>query len=109
MTYIHWISRYGILPLILIAFSSSKGIFPLFFLQAVIFAFSVMLIIPGGGGSIEAISVFILPYFISPSLIGVALVIWRFFAYYLSLLIGGVVFLWTENNFNQLFPKSIQA
>lgn len=89
---IQWTCRYGILPLLLFAFHSGKNPLPLMLIQGFLFTFSLMLVIPGGGGGIEILTTAVLAYFVPGHVVGVILVLWRFFTYHLSLLVGGPVF-----------------
>ena len=89
---IHLTSRYSVLPLLVIFMSSSQNAFPLILIQSILQMISIFLVIPGGGGSVEILSMIILPYYLLESQTGVALVIWRFFTYYLYALTGGLAF-----------------
>ncbi|MEF3169208.1 MAG: flippase-like domain-containing protein [Deltaproteobacteria bacterium] len=99
-----WICRYGILPVILFAFSRQGHFIPLFFVQGFLFALSLALVIPGGGGGVEVVMAFILSFFIPVALVGVVLILWRFFTYHLYLLVGGAASAWTFGSLNTLFP-----
>ncbi len=87
-----WVCRYGILPLILLAFHAARNPVPLLLLQGFFFALALVLVLPGGGGGIELLTTAVLRYFVPMSLVGVVVLLWRVFTYYLYLLVGGVVF-----------------
>jgi len=99
---LQWCCRYGVLPLLLLSFSTHRNPFPLLVLQGILFAISFLLVVPGGGGVIEMLSVMVLPLFLPRALIGMALLIWRFFTYYIHLLVGGAVFLHTIRHLGRL-------
>ncbi|MDP6490193.1 MAG: flippase-like domain-containing protein [Kiritimatiellia bacterium] len=87
-----WVCRYGILPLILFAFHTARNPVPLLLLQGFFFALALVLVLPGGGGGIELLTTAVLRYFVPLSLVGIVVLIWRLFTYYLYLLVGGIVF-----------------
>lgn len=89
---LQWSCRYGILPLTVLAFAPDKNPFPLMAVQGLLFTFGLLIVVPGGGGGVELLSVLILGSFIPASLTGIVVLIWRFFTYHLYLLVGGVVF-----------------
>lgn len=91
---LQWTCRYMILPVLLLAFSTHQNPLPLFVLQGVLFGVSLLFVVPGGGGSVEILSLLILPHFVSKSIVGVVILLWRFFTYYMCLLVGGAVFMW---------------
>lgn len=90
-----WCCRYGTLPLILLALGIAKNPAPLILLQGGLFAISSLVVVPGGGGGVEAVAAFVLQSFVPLSLVGVVLFVWRLFTYYLYLIVGGAVFFWT--------------
>lgn len=87
-----WVCRYGILPLILLAFHAARNPVPLLLLQGFFFALALVLVLPGGGGGIELLMTAVLRYFVPMSLVGVVVLLWRLFTYHLYLLVGGIVF-----------------
>ncbi len=87
-----WVCRYGILPLILLAFHAARNPVPLLLLQGFFFAVALVLVLPGGGGGIELLTTAILRYFVPMNLVGAVVLLWRLFTYHLYLLVGGIVF-----------------
>ena len=87
-----WSCRYGTLPLILLALGIAKNPAPLILLQGGLFALSSLVVVPGGGGGVEAVAAFVLQSFVPLSLVGVVLFVWRLVTYYLYLIVGGIVF-----------------
>lgn len=104
LTAFQWLCRYGILPVILLAFSDSVSLLPLLVMQGLFLVLSFMLLLPGGGGVIEVITTLVLRQFVPVSTVGLVLIIWRFFTYYLYLLVGGAVFFMTWGNLDRIFP-----
>ena len=47
----------------------------------------------------------ILPSFVPRASVGVVLFLWRFYTYYLYMLIGGSVFFWSIHHMQTLFPR----
>ncbi|MBN2329888.1 MAG: flippase-like domain-containing protein [Candidatus Omnitrophica bacterium] len=101
-----WICRYSILPLLLYALSLPCDPVLLFLLQGFLFTGSLVLVMPGGGGGVEVASAVILRQIIPPNLVGVVVLLWRFFTYHLYLLGGGSMFLWTCTRLRQFFPSA---
>jgi uncharacterized protein (TIRG00374 family) len=92
---LQWSCRYGVLPLAVLAFSPDKNPFPLMAVQGLLFAFGLLVVVPGGGGGVELLSAVILQYFIPGSLVGIVVLVWRFFTFHLYLAVGGVAFFFT--------------
>jgi len=103
---IQWCCRYMILPVILLSLNTPVNPLPLFLVQGVLFALSLLVVAPGGGGSVELLTALILPGFVNPGLIGVVVVVWRFFTYHLYLLGGGSVFFYTCQRLHRIFPTA---
>ncbi len=103
---IQWTCRYGALPLILFAFSIDHQPVFFFLLQGVLFTLSLMIVLPGGGGGVELLSFFVLSKMIPPHLVGVVILLWRFFTYHMYLFVGGAMFFYTCLRIHTLFPGS---
>ena len=88
-----WLCRYAVLPLILLGFSAQGNPFSLMAVQGFLFAMSLMLVLPGGGGSIELVGSLLIQPFVPRSAVGIVLLVWRFLTFHLYLLVGGAVFL----------------
>jgi uncharacterized membrane protein YbhN (UPF0104 family) len=50
------------------------------------------MVLPGGGGGVEVATSLVLRHFVRGPLVGVVLLLWRFFTYHLYLFTGGAVF-----------------
>jgi len=103
---LQWCCRYMILPVILLSLNTPMNPLPLFLVQGVLFTLSLLVVAPGGGGSVEVLTALILPGFVNAGLIGVVVVVWRFFTYHLYLLGGGTVFFYTCHRLHRIFPAS---
>lgn len=103
---VQWCCRYMILPVILLSLQVPVNPLPLFLVQGVLFALSLLVVAPGGGGSVELLTALILPGFVGSGLIGVVVVVWRFFTYHLYLIGGGTVFFYTCHRLHRVFPQS---
>lgn len=102
---VQWSCRYGVLPVLLLGLGSHRNPLPLVFIQGILFSISLLLMIPGGGGIVELLSALILPLFLPKPLIGLTVLIWRFFTYYAALVVGGAVFLWTLGRWGVRIPQ----
>jgi glycosyltransferase 2 family protein len=106
---LQWCCRYMLLPLILISLGAEHvKPLPLFIIQGALFTLSLMIVLPGGGGSVELLSALVLPNFIGPALIGVVVLVWRFFSYHLYLLGGGAMFFYVCHRLHRLFPGATE-
>ncbi len=104
---IQWFARYSVLPIILMAFSGARNGWPLVLVQAFLFGASLLLIVPGGGGSVEVVMSLLLGHFVPLSMVGVTLVLWRFFTYHLYLIVGGTVFFIICKDNNPILPGRV--
>lgn len=102
---IQWSCRYGVLPVLLLGLDCHRNPLPLVFIQGILFSISLMLMIPGGGGIVELLSALILPLFLPKPLIGVVVFIWRFYVYYMALIVGGIVFAWALRRWGVRIPR----
>ena len=92
---VQWCCRYGVLPLTFYALGVEAPVLPLMLLQGCLFLISLLVVAPGGGGSVELLSGAVLPLFAPAALVGPALLIWRVATYHLYVLAGGVA-LWRQ-------------
>lgn len=89
---VQWTCRYSLLPLVLLAAGTAVNPLPLFLVQGLLFMLSMLVVAPGGGGAVEVLAALILPAFVPLPLVGVVVLVWRFFSYHLYLLGGGTAF-----------------
>ena len=106
---LQWLCRYGVLPLLVLAFAPARNPLPLLAVQGFIFSFSLLLVAPGGGGGVEVITALVLQHFVPVSAVGVVLLLWRFYTFHLYLLGGGVAFFFTCSRLARLFPKGEES
>ena len=100
-----WLCRYGVLPLILLAFDTPRNPFPLVVIQGLLFLFAMAVFLPGGGGSVEVATAFILGYFVPVPMVGIVLLFWRFATYHLYLIGGGATFFYVSGHLDRIFPE----
>lgn len=105
---VQWCCRYMVLPVIILAVGFGVNPLPLFLAQGVLFAISLLVVAPGGGGSVELLTAVILPSFVSGNIVGVVLVVWRFFTYHLYILGGGAMFFYACQRMHRLFPAATE-
>jgi len=101
---VQWLCRYGILPLILLAFGTPRNPFPLVVIQGLLFLFAMLVFLPGGGGGVEVATAFILGYFVPVPMVGIVLLFWRFATYHLYLIGGGALFFYVSSHLDRIFP-----
>lgn len=106
---VQWTCRYMLLPVILLSFGVPVNPLPLFLVQGVLFGISLLVVAPGGGGSVELLSAIVLPALIPTGLVGVVVVVWRFFTYHLYIIGGGAMFFLTCHRLHRLFPQTDSA
>ena len=104
LTAVQWSCRYGVLPLLLLGCGTDLNPLPVMILQGLLFMTSLVLVVPGGGGGIELLSVFILPALVPTAVVGMVVLLWRFCTYHLYLVAGGLVFFWTVHHIERVFP-----
>lgn len=101
LTAVQFTSRYSVLPLTIWMLGIPVNPLPLILIQGVLFMIGIAVVAPGGGGSVEALAAFALGPFVPVHLIGVAILLWRFFTYHFYLLFGGAVFAATFKRLNK--------
>lgn len=85
--------RYGILPLLVHSFGPTVSVLPLVPIQALLWALSLGLVAPGGGGSVEIISLVFLRTMLPGESVAIVVLAWRFLTYHLNWIVGSVAFL----------------
>jgi uncharacterized protein (TIRG00374 family) len=101
---VQWCCRYLLLPVILFSFGIQVNPLPLFLIQGVLFALSLLVVAPGGGGAVELLTALVLPALAPTELSGVIVLVWRFFTYHLYVLGGGTTFFLACHRMDTLFP-----
>ncbi|VGO11696.1 hypothetical protein PDESU_00242 [Pontiella desulfatans] len=85
-------ARYSILPFAIWLLGIPVNPLPLIMMQGTLFMISMLVVAPGGGGSVELLAALALPQLMPTHLVGVAILLWRIFTYHFYLLFGGAVF-----------------
>ena len=105
---VQWCCRYGVLPLTFYALGVEAPVLPLMLLQGCLFLVSLLVVAPGGGGSVELLSGAVFPLFAPAALTGPVLLIWRVATYHLYVLAGGVA-LWRQLRGGAVLPEAETA
>ena len=92
LTAVQFSSRYSILPISIWMLGTDINPLPLIMMQGALYMISMLMVAPGGGGSVEVLAAFALPQLMPVHLVGVAILLWRLFTYHFYLLFGGAVF-----------------
>jgi uncharacterized protein (TIRG00374 family) len=103
---VQWSCRYSLLPLVLFALGSAINPLPLFLVQGLLFMLSLLVVAPGGGGSVEVLAAVVLPSFAPIGVVALVVVLWRLLTYHLYLLGGGIAFFLTFRHLDTLFPRA---
>ncbi len=97
--------RYGVLPLTIAFFTAEEDPFALMAFQGLAFGLSMLLVLPGGGGGVELLTLYVLSNLIPKPSVGVVLFLWRLYTYHLYLAAGGLVLFRTLNRLDRVFPQ----
>lgn len=89
---LQWTCRYGVLVVILWALDLDVQPILLMLIQGSLFLIGLIVVAPGGGGAVELITSFALTPMVGVQNAVIAVVVWRFFTYYLYLAGGGLAF-----------------
>lgn len=85
--------RYSVLPLTVVALAGPDArIFALYPLQGLLMMAAHVLVLPGGGGSVELGGAAILALYLPAHLVGAAILLWRLFTFHWNVFVGGAVF-----------------
>ncbi len=93
LTVCYWALYFSIAPLILWSFGMSPPYITTVSWQVMLFLVLSYIPLPGGSGAAEISAATLFVGFVPPPFIGIFIVAWRFFTYYLPLLCGGIAFL----------------
>lgn len=92
---LHWLLRYGVLPVLLLLLDDPQPWAWLFLIQAVILFAGHLTVMPGGAGGVEAAFGLLLGPTVASATLGTALLAWRFATFHWYLLVGAPIFLAT--------------
>lgn len=85
--------RFGVLPILVHSLNPDLNIIPLIPLQALLWALSLALVAPGGGGGVEILSLIFLQAVLPPGFVSVTVLSWRLLTYHMPLVVGAFVVL----------------
>lgn len=88
-----WLTRYGVLPVLLWVWDYEVALSYLLLVQMLVFFASQVALLPGGGGSVELGIGFFLRA-LPAEVLAAVLVAWRVFTYYGAILVGAPLFVW---------------
>lgn len=89
----HWLLRYGVLPVVVMALDKAVPWGYLFVMQGVLLFIGHVTVLPGGGGGVEVgFSALLTPY-MGATATAAALLLWRFGTFYFYLIAGAPVFM----------------
>lgn len=91
LTAVQWICRYSVITALLACFDVPLIPVTFFLLQWVVFTLTTLVPTPGGSGGAEAVFYFAYSVLIPGEIIGLVIVSWRFFTYYLQLLVSSAL------------------
>jgi uncharacterized protein (TIRG00374 family) len=89
----YWLPRYGILLVLIPLLGQIVPFAYLFLIQGVLNLGGQMIVLPGGGGGVEAGYVAFMRPYLNWETLSFSLLVWRTFTFYWSLGIGGLFFL----------------
>lgn len=102
---VQWICRYSVLAIILYTFGVNVEFLPLVLLQGALFFLGLLVVAPGGGGSLELLSTLILKPLTGAQVAGLSVVLWRIFTYYLYIAGGGLAFLFLTTRSSKFWVR----
>jgi uncharacterized protein (TIRG00374 family) len=86
-----WLCFFSIAPVILLGLNKPAPYLQSLVWQVVIQMIIVYIPIPGGSGVAELSLASLFAYFVPPSVLGIFVMVWRFFTYYVLLFFGGLI------------------
>jgi uncharacterized protein (TIRG00374 family) len=93
LTVVQWVCRYSIISVLLLGFGIQPRPILYMALQVIVFAVAAFIPTPGGTGGAEGVFFMIYRSFLPHHLIGVVTALWRFFTFYVLLILAAVLFL----------------
>ena len=111
---IQWSCRYGVLWVILKLLGADINPIVIMLIQGSLFMLGLLIVVPGGGGSVELLTSILLAPMVGAPIATTAVVIWRFFTYYAYLISGGVAFafntrIWLFSNRETLGASAVDS
>ncbi|AEH60611.1 conserved hypothetical protein [Methanosalsum zhilinae DSM 4017] len=90
-TIAYWVFQFSILPLILIGLNLNPSVVAAYAAQVLVTIISIASMTPGSSGVVEIGATPIFALFVSSSMVGVVVVVWRAITFYMNIIIGGFV------------------
>lgn len=91
LTVIFWILEFSLIPVLLLGLGSQPFILYAFATQVLLFILLIVPATPGSSGIAEFGATTLFSTFVPAYMLGVLVIIWRAFTFYINLLIGGLV------------------
>lgn len=104
----YWLSRYAVLPVLLLMLHETVPWLYSFLMQPLLMLGSTLVVLPGGGGSVEIGYGLLMKPYLDPSISAFSLLVWRFCTFYWYLLAGAPIFLAYVGRAH-FFSKTIDA
>jgi uncharacterized protein (TIRG00374 family) len=90
----YWVPRYMLLVVVIAAVGETTVPFTyLFLMQGLLNLGGQLIILPGGAGGVDMAYFVLMSPYLSPQTIGLTLILWRVYTYYLCLVVGAPIFL----------------
>jgi len=85
-----WVCRYAVLPCLIAAFGYGVYALPVLFVQGLLLVLTMLVMVPGGGGSIELAMLALLGVIMPVEIAAIVVVLWRFLTYYMHMVAGAL-------------------
>lgn len=89
----YWLARYAVLPVLLLMLNETVPLLYSFIIQPLLMLGSTLVVLPGGGGSVEIGFGLLMKPYLDPTISAFALLLWRFCTFYWYLLAGAPIFI----------------
>jgi uncharacterized protein (TIRG00374 family) len=90
-TILYWIVEFSSLPVILMGLNQSPSVLICFAAQALLIIIIIVPLTPGSSGIAELAATSLFSVFMPASILGIAVLAWRAFTFYVNILVGGFV------------------
>jgi uncharacterized protein (TIRG00374 family) len=90
-TILYWIVEFASLPVILMGLNQPPSVLICFAAQALLIIIIIVPLTPGSSGVAELAATSLFSVFMPASILGIAVLAWRAFTFYVNILVGGFV------------------
>lgn len=90
-TVLYWIVEFASLPVILMGLNQSPSVIICFAAQALLMIIIIVPLTPGSSGVAEFAATSLFSVFMAANILGIAVLAWRAFTFYVNILLGGFV------------------